>query len=249
MGILLTIAYDGTNYAGWQKQQNAVSVSEKLEQTLRHVLSCDIVLLGASRTDAGVHALGQRAHVKLAGQRKIPIDALPKVVNAALPRNIRVYAAKWVDDKFHPISDAVSKTYEYRICASHIADPRRRKFVWQIYHDLDFDAMQTAAAFFVGEYDFAAFCSSGHSAKSTVRRVNYLHLTRERADIVITINGNGFLYNMVRIIAGTLVEVGEGKIAPGDIPAIIHSKNRADAGRTAPPNGLTLMEIFYEGGL
>jgi len=245
MGILLTIAYDGTNYAGWQKQKNAVSVSDKLEQCLQRVLLCNFDMLGASRTDAGVHALGQRAHVKLAGECKIPMDALPKVANAVLPRSIRIHAAKWVDDRFHPISDAISKTYEYRICASSLADPRRRKFIWQIYHELDFAAMQAAAAHIVGEYDFAAFCASGHSAKSTVRRINFLRLTQEQSDIVITVNGNGFLYNMVRIIAGTLVEVGEGKIDSAAVSDIIAGKNRAAAGRTSPPNGLTLMEIFY----
>ncbi|MCL2415965.1 MAG: tRNA pseudouridine(38-40) synthase TruA [Defluviitaleaceae bacterium] len=260
MGILLKIAYDGSNYAGWQRQKNAITISQTLEEALQRVFSVDFNdfnLLGASRTDAGVHALGQCAHVRFTENTpecKIPARALPRVINANLPKDIVVVDAIFVDDNFHPINDVVSKTYQYCVVNAVFSDPRRRNTAWHISHNLNFDAMTASCQHFIGRHDFAAFCASGSVVKSTIRCINSLDLSLVEnrnigniggVDLLININGDGFLYNMVRIIAGTLVEIGEGKIVPNDIPSIIKSKNRKTAGRTAPACGLTLMEIFY----
>ena len=244
MGVLLTVAYDGTNYAGWQMQKNARAISEALGEALGGIFAPGFSMTGASRTDAGVHALGQRAHVL--GSSPVPIDSLARVLNGRLPRDIRIAAACAVPDSFHPIDDAISKTYQYRISCGDFANPLMRNFIWHTFDNPDIDKIKTAAAHIIGEHDFAAFCAAGSSVKTTVRRVNFLEVEQKANEIILTINGNGFLYNMVRIIAGTLVDTGRGKIATADLPAIIASKDRARAGQTAPPQGLTLMEIFYK---
>jgi tRNA pseudouridine38-40 synthase len=250
MGILLTIAYNGTNYCGWQEQDNGISISGTVKTALRSVLNCNFTLLGASRTDSGVHAIGQRAHLNLAHPPKIPLDKLPRVINSALPKDIAITAAKEVPDDFHPIWDAKSKTYIYKIFNS----PHRNPLLWPytafVPAPLGIEAMQKAARYFLGKHDFAAFCAAGSSAKTTIREIYHLNINAQNINeqgnlIEISINGNGFLYNMVRIIAGTLNDVGLGKIRSDDIPAIIHSKDRTKAGKTMPACGLTLLEIFY----
>ena len=246
MGVLLTVSYDGTNYCGWQKQKNGVSVQETLTNAIANVFDCDYTLLGASRTDAGVHALGQRAHMVSAGPCKVPLDKLPQVLNACLPPDIRITEAIDVPDSFHPINGAKSKTYRYAINNARYQNPLMRNFSAFVYMPLDVSKMAAAARPFIGEQDFAAFCASGSSVKSTVRTIYALDVTKCGETIEITINGNGFLYNMVRIIAGTLVDVGTDKICPDDIPAIIASRDRARAGKTMPPQGLTLMQIYFD---
>ncbi|MDR2166231.1 MAG: tRNA pseudouridine(38-40) synthase TruA [Clostridiales bacterium] len=245
MGILLTIAYDGTNYCGWQEQDNGISICGTLKATLAAVLDCPFGLTGASRTDAGVHALGQRAHLVPAAALKIPLNRLPQVLNSALPKDIAIRAAEAVPDDFHPIWDAKSKTYSYKIHN----EPHRNPLIWPysafIPSKLDLAAMQEAAQHFVGEHDFAAFCAAGGSAKTTIRKIYFLNIIANGGLLEIRVNGNGFLYNMVRIIAGTLVDVGLGKIKPEDIPDIIRTKKRIKAGKTMPAKGLTLLEIFY----
>ncbi|MCL2854699.1 MAG: tRNA pseudouridine(38-40) synthase TruA [Defluviitaleaceae bacterium] len=248
MGVLLTVAYDGTDYNGWQVQKNGTTVCGLLEGALAGVLAGrSFSILGASRTDAGVHALGQRVHLRTDGTIPIPLDRLPNVINAALPRDVAVTAAISVPDSFHPISDAKSKTYIYKIHNQPHRCPLRCRYSAFIPNALDFAAMQPACRHFVGEFDFAAFCATGSPVKSTVRRINFLEVSQQEQDglLEMRVNGNGFLYNMVRIIAGTLVGVGLNKILPDDIPAIIAGKDRAKAGKTMPPQGLTLLEVFY----
>ena len=245
MGILLTIAYDGTNYCGWQMQKNGLSVHGALEIALQKIFNCNFSMLGASRTDAGVHALGQQAHLMLEGTNPIPLDKLPLAVNSVLPPDIRIMAAKQVSDSFHPINDAKSKTYSYRIYNDRYQNPLMRQYSAFVPTTLDMEKMAQAAGFFIGEHDFAAFCASGSSVKSTIRTIYNLNVTKQNNIIEITVNGNGFLYNMVRIIAGTLTDVGCGKIIPDEIPYIIASADRVRAGKTMPPQGLTLVKIFY----
>jgi len=255
MGILLTIAYDGTAYCGWQIQRNALSVQEVLEDAVARQLSADFTLLGASRTDAGVHALGQRAHV-IADDITIPVAKIPLVLNTALPDDIRVVAAEHVGDVFHPINDAHSKIYTYSICNARVRNPLIRRHTAFVPLPLDVDKMAEAAAHFIGRHDFAAFCASGSSVKSTVRSLfdvstnvsTAVYGSMNGRIVDITLHGDGFLYNMVRIIAGTLVDVGCGKLQPHDVPDIIASRERSRAGKTMPPEGLTLVEIFYKIG-
>ena len=246
---MLTISYDGTSYCGWQEQKNGISIQETLTNAVAKVFNCSFTLLGASRTDAGVHALGQRAHVISQAQRKIPIGKLPQVLNACLPPDIRIMGAIDVPDNFHPINDAKSKTYRYTIFNNKYQNPLLRNFSAFVYMPLDVSKMADATQHFIGEQDFAAFCSRGSIVKSTVRTVYALDVAKHGDLIEITINGNGFLYNMVRIIAGTLINVGTGNICPEDIPAIIASCDRTRAGKTMPPQGLTLMRIYFDKGL
>jgi len=246
MGILFTIAYDGTDYCGWQIQKNGVSVCSVLEAALHPVFSDGFSLLGASRTDAGVHALGQRAHLIPKSFCKVPLDKLPLVINSCLPKDIRIVDATSVPDSFHPINDAKSKTYRYQIHNHKYENPLLRRYAAFVPAHLDITAMHNAAGHFAGCHDFAAFCASGSSVKSTVRTVFSVDVERCENSVFITISGDGFLYNMVRIIAGTLVDIGHRKLSAGDLPAVILSKDRAAAGKTMPPQGLTLMEVFYD---
>ena len=253
MKLLLTIAYDGGAYSGWQRQINGLGVQEVLETALARLLPAEpgrISLTAASRTDAGVHALGQKAAFEL-DELKIPAENFPKALNTFLPDDIVVTRARPVPDAFNPRFDAKSKTYRYCFLDSRYPDPLLRRYTWYVPRPLDLEAMRAACPHFIGEHDFAAFSCSGSSAKTTTRAIHGLtlekrELEREKALITMYVTGGGFLYNMVRIIAGTLVSAGLGKLGPDDIPAIIASRRRENAGKTAPPQGLTLMEVRYE---
>ncbi|MCL2396763.1 MAG: tRNA pseudouridine(38-40) synthase TruA [Defluviitaleaceae bacterium] len=245
MGILLTVAYDGTDYCGWQLQDNGISVHHVLNTAIAKVFDCKFSLLGASRTDAGVHALGQQAHLMFETSCVIPPHKLPLVINGRLPQDVRIADARAVADSFHPINDAKSKTYSYKIYNARHRNPLLRRYAAFVPVVLDTDKMAHAARYFVGEHDFAAFCASGSQVRSTVRRIYDINVAKQGEIIEITINGNGFLHNMVRIIAGTLVDVGRGKLAPNDIGDVIASGDRSRAGKTMAPQGLTLMKIFY----
>jgi len=250
MNILLTIAYDGTNYCGWQNQLNGVTVQQRLEEALAELYGRTVSVVGASRTDAGVHALGQRAMFNIDEKDiQIPINKLPYAVNNNLPEDISVNYAEIAIDNFHPIFSAKAKTYEYKLYISPFINPFLKNYYCHIKHSLDLTAMKKAATYIIGEHNFAAFCASGSSTKTTVRTVfsldiedNNFHGVRV---IAFRVRGNGFLYNMVRIIAGTLIYVGEGKINADKIPEIILSKEREKAGKTAPPQGLTLIKAEY----
>ncbi|MCL2752772.1 MAG: tRNA pseudouridine(38-40) synthase TruA [Defluviitaleaceae bacterium] len=245
MGILLKVAYDGTNYAGWQIQKNDITVHGVLHDAIKQILNgSDFSLLGASRTDAGVHALGQCVHL-MPENLNIPVERLPYALNSVLPKDIAVLDSKIVSDDFHPIRDAISKTYIYKIWNKAYRNPLLHNYSAHISKGLDVELMQESCIHFVGKHDFAAFCATGSSVKTTVREIFSLKISNSNGLIEIFVNGNGFLYNMVRIIAGTLVEVGLGKINPNTIPAIIASCDRNKAGRTMPPQGLTLIEVEY----
>lgn len=243
MRVKLTISYEGTNYCGWQIQKNAVTVEQKVEEACRKLFSREIKLIGASRTDTGVHALGQVVVFEV--ETSIPVDRIPYAINAQLPNDIVVRDAIVVEDDFHPRYNAINKTYEYRIHNADFPLPQNNRYCYFYHKKLDIIKMREAAGYFVGKHDFKAFCSAGSSVKTTVREIYMCEISFEDEVIVIRINGNGFLYNMVRIIAGTLIEIGTGKRCPDDIIDIINSKDRSKAGVTAPAKGLTLISINY----
>jgi len=245
MQILLTLAYDGTNYAGWQRQENAIAVQQKLEEALSTLLNRKVSVRGASRTDAGVHAQGQRACFT-APDLRVPLDKLPMVLVGLLPSDISVTAAEVVPEEFSPRFDTKHKTYAYSIYNAPCPNPLFTRYSTFVPHCLDIDNMKKAAQLFIGRHDFASFCATGSSAKTTVREVYACSVEKQSNEMItLTITGNAFLYNMVRIIAGTLLYVGLGKISADDISAIIASKNRKRAGKTMPPEGLVLLNIVY----
>ena len=244
MNILLMVAYDGTNYCGWQRQSGQMTVQQRLEEALSQLYKKPITVRGSSRTDTGVHCKGQGALYTV--EQNIPADRLPYAVNAFLPDDIVVNGAYIVDDGFHPQYSVIDKTYEYKILNAPFRDPVLNHYTEFIHYPLDMEKMRRACIHFIGEHDFKAFCASGSDAKTTVRTIYSLDVQKSGDIISIKVRGNGFLYNMVRIIAGTLVYVGLGKIQPDEIPQIIQSRDRARAGKTLVPNGLTLLEVNYE---
>jgi tRNA pseudouridine38-40 synthase len=244
--ILLTVAYDGTNYCGWQRQTNGTAVQETLENAVSSAIGLEVSLTGASRTDSGVHAMGQRACFSIDNdQLRIPLGKLALVINQFLPGDIRVLAAVEACEGFHPAYAAKRKTYEYVIENRAHHSPKQRLYSYHVPAKLDLGAMRRAAASIIGEHDFSAFRSANGYAKTAVRTVYSLELIRDEKLITLRISGNGFLYNMVRIIAGTLIDVGTGKIPPESVGAIIASRDRTKAGITVPPQGLTLMSVEY----
>lgn len=245
VSTLLKVAYKGTNYAGWQRQENANSIQEEVEKALSALYKESITVLGASRTDAGVHALGQIC-VFNTKNPCIPLGKLPYALNSHLPADISVTFAGEVPYNFHPIFHAKAKTYVYKIYNSEFRNPLLSDISWHVYRKLDIERMEGAARAFVGEHDFSAFCAAGGSAKTSVRRIFSSEVYREEGGLVcFRVNGSGFLYNMVRIMAGTLVYVGLGKLDIDSPARIIESKDRAKAGITAPPAGLCLVEVYY----
>ena len=245
--IKLIVAYDGTNYCGWQTQINGITVEEVLNKTLSGLLKEDIRVIGASRTDSGVHALGNVAVFDT--ESKIPGDKFSFALNQRLPEDIRIQESCQVADDFHPRFCDTIKTYEYKILNRKFALPTERLYSAFVYYPLDVEKMQMAAAYLVGEHDFKSFCCVKTQAESTVRTIYSVDVrTEDEAYIVIRVSGNGFLYNMIRIIAGTLVKAGKGNITPQDIDLMLEAKNRCEAGQTAPPQGLTLMNIDYVDG-
>lgn len=243
--VLLTVSYDGTAYSGWQKQpqENVKTVQGELDKACMAFFKNKTESIGASRTDAGVHALGQRAVIDI--ESTIPTVRIPLALNGALPEDIVITGAADVPDGFNPRFEAVKKTYEYKIYNSKFRNPLYRNYSEYVREPLDVEKMQTAAEAFVGEHDFKGFCSSGNSSKTTVRTIYDISVTKKDDFIVIRVTGNGFLYNMVRILAGTLIYCGNGKIKPEDMAEIIESGDRQKAGKTAGPSGLTLVKIMY----
>lgn len=243
--IMLTIEYDGTNYSGWQAQENAPSIQCEIEHALRKLTGVTIRVTGASRTDAGVHALGQRAHFD--ASLSIPTHKIPLAINTKLPRDIRVTHAETVDG-IHARFDARRKIYRYQYYTRTHANPLCRN-MWHIPRELDIALMKEEARQMIGIHDFAAFRASGHSSKTSVREVFSCELSRCPIDnnvINLYISGNGFLYNMVRILAGTLADVSSGLVERGAVARSLESLSRLSLGQTAPPNGLTLMNVYYE---
>lgn len=243
MRIKLIISYDGTRYGGWQLQKNAPSIQGELENVLKTLTGKRIVVQSAGRTDAGVHALGQTAHFDYSGS--IPPQKLPFVFNSMLPRDIRVTGAWEVSDDFHARYNAKGKRYIYTIYNSPHSSALLYNRTMHVPQKLEFQKMRAAAQYIIGTHDFKAFCAAGSYVKSTVRTVSRLEIAEELPLIRIIIEGNGFLYNMVRIIAGTLIQVGIGKLEPEAVAQIIQGRSRAAAGFTAPAQGLMLDEVFY----
>lgn len=242
--IALKLMYNGTNYHGWQVQKNAVSVAETLEKALSRVCGEPIRLTGCGRTDAGVHAERYVANFRTGS--RIPLDRLPFAVNTHTPEDIVVREALAVSDDFNAIGSCLKKEYTYRIYNSRIKNPFYVDRAYFYPKHLDEELLDRAARAFEGTHDFRAVRSAGTETRTTVRTVYYCYVTRSGELLELRVCADGFLYNMVRAITGTALYVAEGKLAPGDIPAILASGNRTLAGPTAPPGGLYLTKLWYE---
>ena len=241
--IKLTIEYDGKDFNGWQKQPTKLNIQGTIEQAIKQITGEDIELNASGRTDAGVHALGQVANFKT--NSKIPIEKFAIAINSKLKWSIVIKRAEEVDERFHSRLSCKRKTYRYIINNSQEGTAIYRNLETHIPQKLDVEKMQKAVKYFEGEHDFKAFKASGTSSKSSVRTIYKANVYQENEKIFIELTGNGFLYNMVRIIAGTLVDVGLGKIEPEEIPKIIQEGKRENAGKTLPPNGLYLVKVMY----
>lgn len=242
--IKLIIEYDGKEFNGWQKQPTKLNIQGTIEQAIQIVTGETVDLMASGRTDAGVHAFGQVANFKTSSN--IPINKFAIAINSNLKKSIRIILAEEVNEKFHSRLSCKKKTYRYIINNSDFSSAIYRNLETHISQKLDIEKMKIGAKFFEGEHDFKAFKASGTSSKSSVRTIykaNVIEMPNNR--IYIELTGNGFLYNMVRIISGTLVDVGFGKIEPNDIKDIIESKDRSLAGKTLPSNGLYLLNVEY----
>ena len=242
--VMLEIAYDGTNYCGWQVQPNGITVQEVINQKLSELLKEPIETIGASRTDAGVHALGNVAVFDTSA--RMPGEKISYALNQRLPEDIRIQMSKEVEPDFHPRYRNSRKTYEYRILNKKFPVPTKRLYSHFTYLPLDVEKMRKAGEYLLGEHDFKSFCAIGAQVKTTVRTIYACDVEKEGDIITIRVTGNGFLYNMVRIIAGTLVQVGGGAIEPEAVKEILAKKDRSAAGPTAPAHGLTMMGIEFE---
>lgn len=242
--VRMVVAYDGTGYHGWQQQDNGITIESELNRCLSELLGEDIRVIGASRTDAGVHALGNVAVFDT--ESRIPAEKISYALNQRLPEDIRIQKSEETAADWHPRRRESRKTYEYRIYRGEFPMPVKRLYSYFTYNSLDVERMREAAGFLEGEHDFKSFCQTGAQVESTVRTVYSLRIEEQGADLVLRICGNGFLYNMVRIIAGTLMEVGQGKREPQSMPDILKACSRSAAGPTAPAHGLTLIGYEYE---
>ncbi len=242
--VMLEVAYDGTRYSGWQIQQNSETVAGVLTKELSRLLNEDIQIIGASRTDAGVHAMGNIGVFDT--ESEIPADKFCYVLNRSLPEDIVIQRSCEVNPDFHPRKIKCRKTYEYRIWNADFIQPFNRKYTHFVYKKLNADKMREAAAYIVGTHDFTSFCSIHTVIPDHVRTIYEADVSAEDNLITFRITGNGFLYNMVRIIAGTLIQVGLGERQPESVKDILESLDREKAGPTAPAKGLTLMRIVYD---
>lgn len=242
--FMLRVAYDGTNYHGWQAQDNAITIEQVLNEALMKLTGESIEVVGASRTDAGVHALDNVAVFD--SETTIPGEKIMYALQPMLPKDVIIQYSCQVADDFHPRYCNTWKTYEYQIDNGKRENPKYSRYSWHVKEALDIDAMNAAASYLVGVHDFASFCAAGAQVKSTIRTIYSCQVEREGQLVYIQISGNGFLYNMVRIIAGTLINVGKGAWKPERVLEALEAKDRAKAGPTAPAKGLTLQEIQYE---
>lgn len=241
--IKLVVAYDGTAYHGWQVQPGAPTIEGELNKALCELLQEEIQVIGASRTDSGVHALCNVAVFDT--DTPIPAEKLSYALNQRLPGDIRIQESSEVAADFHPRHCSSRKTYEYRILNKPFPLPTKRLYAHFTYVPLDVEKMKQAASYLVGEHDFKSFCSVNTAVESTVRTIYELTVEKQQDEIVIRVCGNGFLYNMVRIIAGTLMEAGRGNIMPEQIKDMLEAKDRQAAGPTAPAHGLTLVKYEF----
>ena len=242
--ILLVVSYDGTDYHGWQMQENEDTIEGKLNEALTKLTGTPIEVIGASRTDAGVHGMCNLAVFD--SEMNIEPEKYATALNSMLPDDIVVRRSLAVKENFHPRKIKTKKTYRYRIDNSQFPDPLKRRYCWHVSYILDIDLMRQGAKYMLGSHDFSSFCASGSTAVSHVRSIDSIEIGKIENEIYIDVTGGGFLYNMVRIIAGTLMDVGRGKIEPEQIKDIIEAKDRTKAGPTAPPEGLTLLNIDWE---
>lgn len=241
--VKMIVAYDGTNYHGWQIQPNGITIEGMLNHALTELTGEPVVVIGASRTDAGVHSLGNVAVFDT--NTKIPAEKIAFALNQRLPEDIVVQGSCEVPPEFHPRHCTSQKTYIYKILNCTFPMPLYRYDTYFTYRKMDVESMQCAARYLVGEHDFKSFCSIHAQVDSTVRTIQSLSVTKEQDIITIRVTGNGFLYNMVRIIAGTLMQVGMGERQPVDMENILHACDRTAAGPTAPAHGLTMVGISY----
>ena len=244
MRVMIRVAYDGTGYCGWQIQPNAVTVEGVLREALTGLFGQELNVIGASRTDAGVHAMGNVAVFDV--ETRILPEKIAYALNARLPQDVKVVESRVVKDDFHPRHVDCVKTYEYSIWNDTFENPKERLYCHFDYGKLDIDKMNEACGYFIGEHDFSSFCAAGTQVEDKVRTIYSLDVRLEGKKIIIRVTGNGFLYNMVRIIAGTLLKVGKGDVLPCEITKIIEAKDRQSAGPTAPARGLTLCRIEYK---
>lgn len=242
--IGLIVAYDGTNYCGWQVQPNGITIQGELNRCLSELLGEEIETIGASRTDAGVHAMGNVAVFDT--DTRIPGEKISYALNQRLPEDIRIQLSEEMPMDFHPRYCDSVKTYEYRILNRRFPVPTERLYSYFYHYKLDVEKMRAATSYLIGRHDFASFCGSGAQVKSTVRTIRSIEIDRYEDMITIRISGEGFLYNMVRIIAGTLIEIGNGQYPPERVKKILDARNREYAGPTAPARGLTLLGIQFE---
>ena len=240
--IKLTLRYDGTSYCGWQRQNNGISVQQRVEEAIEEVTGSYSFLEGCGRTDAGVHALFYTAN--FLSDTKIPAERLYLALNTKLPDDIRVLDSEDVSEEFHSRFSAIKKIYRYEISTNRIFDPFLINRVWNFPFPLDIELMKKEAASFLGEHDFSGFMSAGAQVKTTVRTIYSSEIFEENGKIIFEVCGNGFLYNMVRIMAGTLVSIGAGRLKE-PLSDIISSCDRGRAGITAPPHGLYMKKVYY----
>lgn len=240
--IKITIQYNGANYCGWQKQPNSLGIQGTIEKAIYEITKEEVKITGSGRTDAGVHAFGQVANFKL--MSTIPTSKIPNALNAKLPKDISIIECEEVPEEFHSRYSAKGKRYRYLIYNSAYRSPIYKDISYQVKYDLDFEKMCREAKALVGTHDFKGFMSSGSSVSDTVRTIYDIELTKEENLIVMEVEGNGFLYNMVRIIAGTLVDIGRNRINES-LADIINSKSRSRCGHTAPAHGLFLKKVDY----
>lgn len=246
MKIKLLISYDGTAYSGWQVQKNAITVQQTLQDAVERVFGQRYSITGCSRTDSGVHALEYCCSVNLGEDvSAIPSEKIPIALNCFLPEDIAVLYAEYIDEDFHPRYDVSYKEYEYVIWNNPIRNAFLNNKAFFFPKLLNDEIMDKAAKVLVGKHDFSSFMSSGSTVENTVRDIKYFTVRRDGERVVINVAADGFLYNMVRILVGTLVEVSEGKIDIENLPVIIEKKDRKYAGFTAPPQGLYLKKVFY----
>jgi len=241
--IKLTIEYDGTDYAGWQIQDNAITIQQVIQEALEKLTGDQVKLVGSGRTDSGVHALGQVANFFT--RSTIPSDRFDHALNSILPSDIRVLSSQQVPLDFHARYSAKEKTYRYQMLVNTHGSAIVNRFYYHVRPPLDIEAMKRACKAFIGTHDFAAMQATGSAVKSTIRTIYEADLKEDKDRLYFLVRGNGFLYNMVRIMVGTLIEVGRGKIKDTDIPDILRSGKRERAGFTAPAKGLFLDRVYY----
>lgn len=246
MRMLAIVSYDGTAYAGYQVQPNAMTIQAKIEQALAKIhKGQDIRITASGRTDSGVHAIGQAFHFDT--NLTIPEGNWKRALNALLPKDIQIKSVQCVSDDFHARFDVKAKTYQYYVWSTEDNHLFQRNYSYLVRGSLDLNAMQQACAMIEGEHDFTAFCAANDGVKGTKVRTIYRATCEQKEDqYIFTFTGSGFLYNMVRILVGTLIEIGKGKRKPEEMKEIINSKDRAQAGKTAPPQGLFLASVTYE---